>query len=126
MIRFPVLVLAGLLSAVLMDLGSVAWMQILPPRFDLTANYFIMVVLPVALVLYFVVALVFWKAFEPSPGVSAVVYLGTHLVAQAALLNYFFNPLSDILFYLLILLGSGSLVLFVFRRYFWCPACAAI
>lgn len=126
MIRFPVLLLAGLLSAPLMDLGSVAWMQMMPPSIDLTANYFAMVVLPVALILHFTVALVCWKAFEPSPLAGSVVYLGTHLVAQALMLNLLLNPLADILVYDLILLGTGSTILFVFNRYFWCPACAAI
>ena len=126
MIRFPLLVLAGLLSAPLMDLGSVAWMQMLPPTLDLTANYFAMVVLPVAMILHFAVALLFWKAFEPSPGKGSVVYLGTHLAAQAAWLSMFLNPIADILVYDLVLLGTGSAVLFVFNRYFWCPACAAI
>lgn len=126
MIRFPVLLLAGLLSAPLMDLGSVAWMQMMPPSIDLTANYFAMVVLPVALILHFAVALICWKAFEPSPLAGSVVYLGTHLVAQALMLNLLLNPLADILVYDLILLGTGSTILFVFNRYFWCPACAAI
>ena len=126
MIRFPVLVVAGLLSAVLMDLGSIGWMRLMPPGLDLTANYFLMVVLPVALVLHFAMALLLWKAFEPSPGSSSVVYLGTHLVAQAALLKVFLNPLNDILIYLLVILASGAVVLFVFNRYFWCPTCAAV
>jgi len=126
MIRFPVLILAGILSAPLMDLGSVAWMRILPAGFDLTANYFLMVVLPVALVLHFAVALLLWKAFEPSPGVSGIVYVGTHLTAQAVMLTLFLNPIHDILIYLLVILASGTVVLFVFNRYFWCPTCAAV
>lgn len=126
MIRYPLLIIAGLLSAVLMDLLSVVWMQAAPARLDLTAHYFLMVVLPVALVLYFTVAVVFWKAFEPSPLIGSVVYLGTHLAAQALMLNYFYNPIADIVVYEVILLAAGSTVLFVFNRYFWCPACAAI
>lgn len=126
MIRYPVLFIAGVLSAVLMDLLSMVWMQTAPARLDLTANYFPMVVLPVALVLYFTVAVVLWKAFEPAPLIGSAVYLGTHLVAQALMLNYFYNPIGDIVVYEVILLAAGSVVLFVFNRYFWCPACAAI
>lgn len=126
MIRFPVLILAGLISAPLMDLGSVAWMQTMPAALDLTANYFLMVVLPVALILHFAMAVLLWKAFEPSPGPSSAAYLGAHATAQAVLLNVLLNPIQDILVYLLVILASGSLVLFVFNRYFWCAACAAM
>jgi hypothetical protein len=68
-------------------------------------------------------ALVGWKAFEPDPKVGGAVYLGTHLLAQTALLATLGNPVSDIAMSVLVLLVSGSLVLFVFNRYFWCPQC---
>ncbi|HEY5647140.1 MAG TPA: hypothetical protein VIS76_14410 [Pseudomonadales bacterium] len=97
----------------------------MPAGLDLTGNYFLMVVLPVALVLHFSMAVLLWKAFEPSPGPSSAIYLGAHATAQAILLNLFLNPIQDILVYLLVILASGSLVLFVFNRYFWCAACAA-
>ncbi len=126
MIRFPVLIFAGLLSAPLLDLGSIVWMKFLPPGLDLTANYFLMVVLPVVLVLHFTMALVLWKAFEPSPFLSSVAYLGSHLITDAVMLKLVMNPLTDILIYLLIILASGSSVLFVFNRYFWCRTCAAL
>lgn len=124
MIRYPILILAGLLSAPLMEFASMAWMKIMPQSADLTANYFPAVVLPVALLLHFVVALALWKAFEPAPKSGGAVYLGCHVVAQALLLNSFHNPMADIAMFVLMLLISGTLVLFIFNRYFWCPQCA--
>lgn len=124
MIRYPVLILMGALSAPLMEVLSMLWMQILPASADLTANYFTAVVLPVALCLHFVMALVLWKAFEPAPLTGGAVYLGTHLLVQGIMLNAFFNPPLDILIFLAVLLTSGSLMIFVFNRYFWCPRCA--
>ena len=101
------------------------WMQIMPTSADLTANYFAVVVLPTALFLHFVMALLLWKAFEPAPRSGGAVYLGCHIVTQALMLNYFQNPAADIAMFVLTLLISGSLMLFVFNRYFWCPHCAA-
>ncbi len=124
MIRYLILVVAGLVSAPLMEVGSLVWMDAAPIYLDLTANYFVMVVLPVALLVHFSMALICWKAFEPITPRGAPVYLGTHLAAQAAMLSVLGNPLMDILPFLITLLVSGSLILFVFTRYFWCPRCA--
>jgi hypothetical protein len=124
MIRFPVLILAGLLSMPLMEVFSMLWFRVAPANLDLTANYFLMVVLPAALVLHFLMALLLWKAFEPSPKTGGAVYLGTHITAQVIELSYLGNPLADVVSYGLVLLLSGSLILFVFNRYFWCPQCA--
>jgi len=124
MIRYPILIFAGLLSAPLLEIASIIWMQIMPQSADLTANYFPTVVLPVALLLHFIMALVLWKAFEPAPKSGGATYLGCHVVTQIIMLNYFHNPAADIAMFVLMLLISGGLVLFVFNRYFWCPQCA--
>ena len=124
MIRYPVLVLAGVLSAPLLEIIGMIWMQIMPMSADLTANYFATVVLPAALFLHFVMALVLWKAFEPAPKSGGAVYLGCHIATQAVMLNFFHNPPADIAMFALMLLLSGGLMLFVFNRYFWCPQCA--
>ncbi|MEM8768875.1 MAG: hypothetical protein AAGE43_15615 [Pseudomonadota bacterium] len=124
MVRYPVLVLAGLLSAPLMEVLSMLWLNLVPAEADLTASYFPMVVLPVAIVVHFLAALVCWKAFEPAPKAGGVVYLAAHLAAQGAMLATFNNPAGDIAAFLGILLASGSVILFVFDRYFWCPQCA--
>ena len=123
MIRFPVLLVAGLVSAVLMELASMAWMQLIPAGTDLTANYFLMVVLPVALVLHFLMALLLWKAFEPAPKTGGALYLGTHIITQGTLLFLLGNPVTDIVQFCATLLVSGVMILFVFNRYFWCPHC---
>lgn len=124
MFRIPLLILAGLLSAPLMEVAGFLWLRAAPAEIDLTANYFSMVILPMALLVHFLVCLVFWKVFERTPRVGGVVYVGTHAVAQAALLAALANPLMDIATYCTILLISGGLTQFVFHRYFWCPQCA--
>lgn len=124
MIRYPVLLLMGALSAPLMEIMSMFWMGILPASVDLTANYFTAVVLPVALCLHFIMAIVLWRAFEPAPVKGGALYLGAHMLVQGVMLNGFFNPPMDILAFLAVLLASGSLMIFVFNRYFWCPHCA--
>ena len=83
MIRFPVLILAGLLSMPLMEVFSMLWFRVAPANLDLTANYFLMVVLPAALVLHFLMALLLWKAFEPSPKTGGAVYLACDPVASS-------------------------------------------
>ena len=122
-IRIPLLLAVGLICAPLMEFGTLFWFEALPAGMDLTGNYFLMVVLPVALVLHFVVALALWKVFEPAPRQGAAIFLATHVVAQALLLNQFNNPVGDILSYCLVLMVTGGGVLFVFNRYFWCPEC---
>ncbi len=124
MIRYPVLILMGVLSAPLTEILSMAWLQLLPGTADLTANYFTAVVLPVVLFVHFVMALVLWKAFEPAPISGGAAYLGAHLISQGLLLNMFFNPPADIAAFLALVLASGCLMIFVFNRYFWCPHCA--
>ena len=124
MTRYAILILMGVLSAPLMEVLSMLWLQILPANADLTGSYFTAVVLPMALLLHFAMALILWKAFEPAPIKGGAVYLGTHLIAQGLMLNTFFNPPADILAFLAVLLASGCLMVFVFNRYFWCPQCA--
>lgn len=124
MIRYAVLLLMGVLSAPLMEVLSMLWLKLLPANADLTASYFTAVVLPVALFLHFAMALILWKAFEPEPIKGGVIYLGAHVITQGLMLNTFFNPPADIAAFLAVLLASGSLMVFVFNRYFWCPHCA--
>ncbi|MGD8417783.1 MAG: hypothetical protein PVH91_12050 [Pseudomonadales bacterium] len=126
MIRYPILVVAGLLSAPLLDIGSVVWMRLMPMSLDLTANYILMVVLPVVLILHFSMALILWKAFEPAPFPGSAVYLGTHAASQTLMLTLLNNAPMDIVEVVLTLLASGTLILYVFNRYFWCQACAAL
>ena len=42
------------------------------------------------------------------------------------MLSLFGNPLGDIALCVVTSFACGAAVLFVFNRYFWCPACAAI
>ena len=124
MIRYAVLILMGVLSAPLMEVLSMLWLKLMPTSADLTASYFTAVVLPVALLLHFAMALILWKAFEPAPIPGGAAYLAAHLIAQGLMLRVFFNPTADIAAFLAVLLASGCLMIFVFNRYFWCPQCA--
>ena len=124
MIRIPLLILAGILSAPLMEAAGFFWMQIAPAEIDLTANYFTMIVLPMALLVHFVNCLIFWKAFEPTPRTGGAVYVGTHMLTQGTLLIVLGNPMADVALYCLMVLISGGLTQFFFDRYFWCPQCA--
>ena len=114
----------GALSAPLMEIFSMLWLKLLPGSADLTANYFTAVVLPVALFLHFSMALILWKVFEPAPIPGGAAYISAHLIAQGIMLSLFHNPPADIAAFLAVLLASGCLMIFVFNRYFWCPACA--
>ena len=114
----------GVLSAPLMEVLSMLWLKILPANADLTASYFTAVVLPMALLLHFAMALILWKAFEPEPIRGGAIYLTAHLVTQGLMLAVFHNPVADIALFLAVLLASGCLMVFVFNRYFWCPQCA--
>jgi hypothetical protein len=123
-IRYSVLILMGALSAPLMEVFSMLWLKLLPGSADLTANYFTAVALPVALFLHFSMALILWKLFEPAPVPGGAAYISAHLIAQGILLGMLHNPPADIAIFLAVLLASGCLMIFVFNRYFWCPACA--
>jgi hypothetical protein len=123
-VRIPILILAGFVSVPLMEIAGFLWMRAAPAGIDLTANYFAMVVLPMALLVHFLACLALWKIFEPSPKVGGATYVATHVVAQASALTLMGNPPMDVLTYCSMLLVSGGVTQFVFHRYFWCPACA--
>ena len=101
-------------------------MNLAPADLDLTGSYFLSVVLPAVLFLHLVIACVLWKAFEPEPTRNPVIYVATHAVAQAAMLNLFNNPAADILTIIAIVIVSGTAVMALFRRYFWCEHCSVM
>ena len=125
-VRAGLVILAGLLSAPLTDALSILWMNLAPADLDLTGSYFLSVVLPAVLFLHLVMACVLWKAFEPEPTRNPVIYVATHAVAQAAMLNLFNNPAADILTIIAIVIVSGTAVMALFRRYFWCEHCSVM
>lgn len=117
-------VLAGLVSAVLTEVLSFVAMNVAPSSIDLTGNFFVSVLIPVVLCVHVAMALLFWKAFEPNPLRNPVIFIVSHAAFQSAELVTFGNPARDIVLYVIIIVVSGALVSAVFRRYFWCPACA--
>jgi hypothetical protein len=125
-LRIVLVVLAGALSVALTELVSGAALALAPPSLDLTANFLLSVVVPSVLAVHLLMALVFWKAFEPDPVRNPAIFVLTHAGLQAFELASFNNPTGDIVAYLIIILASGFTVTSVFRRYFWCEACARL
>jgi len=123
-VRIALSIFAGLLSAVLTESLSVVAMKAAPLGMDLTGDFFVSVLIPVVLCVHVAMALVFWKAFEPNPLLNPILFVAAHAAFQSAELATFGNPMRDIGLYVAIIVASGTLVSWVFRRYFWCPACA--
>ncbi len=117
---------AGLVSAVLTEVGTGAWLAMAPADMDLTGNLFFAVVLPVVLVVHALMAVIFWKAFEPNPTRNPSIFVAAHLIFQMVELSNFGNPTGDLLAYATVILVSGVAVMGVFNRYIWCPTCARI
>lgn len=117
MLQTALAFVAGLLSVALSEIFSITWMTVAPANLDLTANYFLSVVVPAVLLVHLTMTLIFWKALAPNPGRNCGIFIGTHAIgAGLFLLN---NPPADIASYVAIILLSGALVSTVFRRYIW-------
>ncbi|MCB1683620.1 MAG: hypothetical protein R3E82_14025 [Pseudomonadales bacterium] len=123
-LRVILVILAGLLSAPLTDLLGIYWMGLAPADLDLTGSYYLSVVIPTVLFLHLLMAVVLWKLFAREPTRNPVIYVATHVIAQAGMLNAFGNPTADIATYATIVLLSGGAVMGLFRYYLWCPHCA--
>ena len=119
MLRTALAFIAGLLSVALSEIFSITWMTVAPANLDLTANYFLSVVVPAVLLVHLSTTLIFWKALAPNPGRNCGFFIGTHAIAQGAALFLLNNPPADIASYVAIILLSGALVSTVFRRYIW-------
>jgi hypothetical protein len=122
-LRIALAIFAGFVGAVLTEVLSFVAMNVAPSAVDLTGNFFVSVLIPVVLCVHVAMALAFWKAFEPNPLRNPLLFIASHAVFQSAELATFGNPTRDILIYVAIIVVSGTLVSWVFRRYFWCPAC---
>ena len=122
--RYVVLVIAALISAPLFEVLSMVWLRLLPASADLTGNYVATVAAPVALCLHFMWALALWKLFEPIANRGSVVFVGTHAMAQGALLAVLGNHVGDVIAVTAVVALSGTMVMGAFSRYIWCPHCA--
>ncbi len=119
MLRTALAFIAGLLSVALSEIFSMSWMTIAPANLDLTANYFLSVVVPAVLLVHLTITLIFWKVLAPNPGRNCGVFISTHAIAQGAALFLLNNPPADIATYVTIILLSGVSISTVFRRYIW-------
>ena len=119
MLRTALAFIAGLLSVALSEVFSITWMMVAPASLDLTASYFLSVVVPAVLLVHLSMTLIFWKVLAPNPGRNCGFFIGTHAIAQGAALFLLNNPPADIASYVAIILLSGALVSTVFRRYIW-------
>ena len=125
-VRIFLMIVAGALSVALTEVCTSLILLNAPLDLDLTANLFVSVILPSVLLVHLIMAFVFWKAFEPEPVRNSLIFIAAHAGLQSFELVALNNPLGDVAAYLTVIVLSGSLVTFVFRRYFWCPACAQI
>jgi len=125
-VRILLVIFAGALSVGFTEVFTGAILALAPLDLDLTANLFISVITPAVLLVHLLMSLVFWKAFEPNPVRNPLIYIVSHAGLQALELITFKNPISDVTTYMIIIVLSGLLVTWVFRRYFWCAACARI
>jgi hypothetical protein len=119
-------IIAGAIAVVLTELFTMAILNFAPLDLDLTSNLFVSVVTPAVLMVHLLLALIFWKAFEPEPMQNSLIFVASHASLQAAELITFNNPSADVAAYVTIIVLSGLAVTWVFRRYFWCAACARI
>jgi|GEM_PF-5052810 len=125
-VRIFLVVFAGFLSMAITEVAAGVLLSFMPLDLDLTGNIFLSVVVPAVLLTQVLMALIFWKAFEPNPIRNSVIYVLAHAGFQTVELASFGNPTADIIAYVVIICLSGALVTFVFQRYFWCPACARL
>ncbi len=119
MLRTALAFVAGLLSVALSEIFSITWMTVAPASLDLTASYFLSVVVPAVLLVHLTMTLIFWKALAPNPGRNCGFFIGTHAIGQGSALFLLNNPPADIATYVTIILLSGALTCTVFRRYIW-------
>ena len=124
-LRIILVVLAGALSVGLTEVFGVLFLNIAPADLDLTANFFLAAALPAVVGVHLIMALLFWKAFEPNPVRNPLIFIASHAGLQSFELS-FSNPPADVLAYVAIICVSGLIVTGVFRRYFWCDACARL
>ena len=125
-VRIILVILAGAIGVVLTEVFTFAILQMAPLDLDLTSSLFVSVITPAVLMVHLLLALIFWKAFEPEPMRNSLIFIASHAGLQAYELFTFNNPMGDIAAYATIIVLSGLAVTWVFRRYFWCPACARI
>ncbi len=109
------LALAGLVSAVMTDLVAVTVMNTWPASVDATGSYFLYNVLPATIIVGVIVGLVFGRIMRRESFAVGLVYVGTYVAGQFAMLSALQNPLSHRLNYLLMALAVSLLVL-VWRR----------
>ncbi|MCZ6459057.1 MAG: hypothetical protein O6766_06800, partial [Gammaproteobacteria bacterium] len=107
MLRTALAFIAGLLSVALSEIFSITWMTVAPANLDLTANYFMSVVVPAVLLVHLSITLIFWKALAPNPGRNCGFFIGTHAIGQGVALFLLNNPPADIASYVAIILLSG-------------------
>lgn len=125
-VRITLVILAGAIGVVLTEVFTMTILNVAPLDLDLTSNLFVSVVTPAVLMVHLLLSLIFWKAFEPEPMRSSMIFIASHAGLQAYELFTFNNPPADVAAYVIIIVLSGLAVTWVFRRYFWCPACARI
>jgi hypothetical protein len=106
----------ALASVVMSEVINMLWLQHVP--FDATGNFFWSAVLPVQLIVVGITTALLIRVYAHKPAIFMPLYAIVYIVAHAAELNAFFNPLADILAYVgMILIALGCWYLTLWRWY---------
>jgi hypothetical protein len=116
------IIFAGLVGVVATEAGVVAWLTYAPASLDLTGNYFTLTILPVAVVVAILAALLLWKLLAANPLRNCLIFSAVWVAAEASMLIPLGNPSGVVATYALIIAGSCAIVFVFFARMFWARA----
>ena len=118
-VQLALIVLVGLANVLPTEIVSIIWLTSLQRSFEVTANLFLLVPLPIVAVMVAVQALVLSRLYRPRPLLHGAVYLAVYAAAYSAWLTRLFNPPEDVARYALIILVMGSIVMALVARFVW-------
>ena len=110
-LHLVILLVAGLVATVLLEIGVVAVLTFAPPTIDLSAGFFRAVALVLALLLV-LFSLAFRRLWRRGPRWYPALFAASFFVSHHFLLYRLSNPGEDLLAYNLII-GGGCLVMLV-------------
>ncbi len=118
-VQLTLIVLVGLASVLPTEIVSIMWLTSLQRSFEITANLFVLVPLPIVAVMVALQAVVLSHLYRPRPLLHGAVYLVVFAGAYSAWLTRLFNPPEDVARYALIILVMGGIVMTLVARFVW-------
>ena len=118
-VQLALIVLMGLASVLPTEIVSIMWLTSLQRGFEITANLFVLVPLPIIAVMVALQGIVLARLYRSRPLLHGAVYLGVFAVAYASWLTRLFNPPGDVARYVVIILFVGGIVLSLVSRLVW-------